>query len=200
MKLKDFKRKMQKGIFSSAEAHVVAFVSDPKIINLQLHHWKKSGEIVQLKRGVFVFADYRPTSLEIAKSLCEPCYFSLEYVLGLQGIISEAVFSYTLVTTKKTRKFETQYGNFIYQTIKKDAFTGYDKGTLLAEPEKALVDYFYLNTSRLEFGSAFWEEARLNASFLNFKKVFSYAGLFKSKKLIKLLSDFQKYAKTDQYH
>lgn len=196
MKLKDFRKKMQKGIFSTAEAHVVGFSDDPKLINLQLHQWKASGDLVQLKRGLFMFADYKPDPAEIAKNLYFPCYFSLEYILNLNNILPEAVFSYILVTTKKTCRFKTPAGNFIYHSIKKNAFTGFDDKTLMAEPEKAFVDYFYLNSSRLKTGKTFWEELRLNGSELNFKKVFKYAKLFESKKLIILLTDFQNYAKT----
>ncbi|MBI4235335.1 hypothetical protein HY604_03485 [Candidatus Peregrinibacteria bacterium] len=196
MKLKDFKKKMQKNVFTTAQAHVIAFRDNPKLINLQLHQWKKSGDVVQLKRGVFMFADSKPVIAEIAGSLCSPCYFSLEYALSLYGIMPEAVFSYTLVTTKKTQQFKTPVGNFIYQSIKKEAFTGFDVKTLIADPEKALVDYFYLNSSRLGANEIFWEESRLNGSELDFSKVFYYAKLFKSGKLITLLKDFKNYAKT----
>lgn len=196
MKFKDFRKKMEKGIFSTAEAHVVAFADNPKLINLQLHQWKVGGDLIQLKRGLFMFAHFQPRPEQIAQSLCAPSYFSLEYVLSLNNIIPEAVFSYTLITTKKTRQFKTPAGHFIYHHLKKDAFTGFDPKTLLAEPEKALVDYFYLHSSRLKKGAVFWEESRLNGTELNFKKVFRYARLFGSKKLITLLTDFQNYAKT----
>jgi hypothetical protein len=200
MKLKDFKKKMKKGLFSTSEAHVVAFMDDPKLVNLQLHQWKKNGDIVHVKRGLYMFTDAKLNAMEIAKSLCEPCYFSLEYILSLNGIIPEMVFDYTLVTTKKTRRFQTDAGNFIYHRIKKEAFTGFDPLTLEAEPEKALVDYFYLNSATLKADPKFWEESRLNDEELDFKKVFRYAKLFKSKKLITLLTDFQNYAKTHQNH
>lgn len=196
MKLKEFRKKMQKSMFTTAEAQVVAFSDNPKLMNLQLHQWKKSGEMIHIKRGLFMFADYKPDMAEVAKNLCYPCYFSLEYVLNFHGIMPEAIFSYTLITPKKPRRFKTPLGNFIYQSIKKDAFTGYDSRTLLAEPEKALVDYFYLNSSHLKERDDFWEESRLNGADLDFKKVFRYAKLFKSKKLIALLIDFQNYAKT----
>lgn len=196
MKLKEFRKKMQKQVFSTAEAHVVAFNDNPKLINLQLHQWKKNGGITQLKRGVFVFEEAKPDIAELAKMLCSPCYFSLEYVLSLHGIIPDAVFTYTLVTSKKTRQYVTPRGRFVYQSIKKNAFTGFDPQTLLAEPEKALADYFYLNSVRLHTGEKFWEESRLNPSGLDFKKVLNYAELFKTKKLITLVTDFKQYAKT----
>lgn len=196
MKLNEFKKRMQKDIFTTAEAHVVAFKENPKLINLQLHQWKKGGYIIPLKRGVFMFADKKLDPAQVAKNLYAPCYFSLEYVLSLHGIIPEAVFSYTLVTIKKTRQFKTPAGRFIFQTIKKEAFTGFDPKTFMAEPEKAFVDYFYLNSSRLKADNVFWEESRLNGAELNFKKVMRYAKIFKSKKLITLLTSFQHYAKT----
>lgn len=196
MKLKEFRKKMQKGVFSTAEAHVVGFEYNPKLINLQLHQWKQNGDIIPLKRGVFMFAGATHDTTQIAKSLCDPCYFSLEYVLSMNGIMLEAVFSYTLVTTKKTNHFKTPVGNFIYHHIKKEAFTGFDSKTLLAEREKAFVDYFYLNNSRLKGDNTFWKESRLYGADLNFKKIFRYAKLFKSKKLVSLLTDFQNYAKT----
>lgn len=200
MKLKEFRKKMQKPIFSTAEAQVVAFSYDRKLINLQLHQWKKNGDIIRLKRGLFLFSDSSPTPAQIAKSLYWPCYFSLEYVLNLYSIIPEAVFSYTLVTPKKTAQFRTPFGNFIYHSIKKNAFTGFNSETLLAKPEKALIDYLYFNTSRMKTGHLFWKESRLDTSSLSFTKLFQYAKLFSSKKLFHLLTDFQYYAKTYQNH
>lgn len=214
MKLKDFRKKMKKGIFSSAEAHLVAFPENPAVINLQLHQWKKNGDIVALKRGLFVFADYpvHEHKAQIAGMLYGPCYFSLEYALSFYGIIPEAAFTYTLVTTKVTRNFKTPLGNFSYRTIKREAFTGFDPNTLMAEKEKALVDYFYLygkdfetslgNGSNGKRPDSFWEASRLEAgeTKVNFKKVFRYAKLFNSKKLETLLYNFSLYAKSHQTH
>lgn len=200
MKLSEFKKRMKKKIFTSTEAHIVAFSQAPELLNLQLHTWRKRGELVQLKRGVFMFSDNKCESSEIARHLCWPSYFSLEYVLSANGILPEAVFTFTLVTPKKTREFKTPFGIFSYYTIKKEAFTGFDAKTLMAEPEKALVDYFYLKSSRLFPREDFWEESRLDGSALDFEKVFRFAALFKSKKLTSLLSSFQKYAKSHSTH
>ena len=202
MKLKDFKKKMEKGLFTTAEAQVVAFKNNPLLTNLQLHQWGKNGDIIRLKRGVYMFADAKPAISDIAKNLYFPCYFSLEYILSLNNIIPEAVFTYTLVTTKPTRMFKTPLGNFSFRKIKREAFTGFDAETLMAEKDKAFVDYFYLNSSRLKEGYNFWEESRLEAveTELNFKKIFHYAKLFNSKKLIYLLKNFENYAKSYQNH
>lgn len=195
MKLKEFQKTMVKDIFTSREAQIVGFRNDRTLINLQLHQWKKQGEIVQLKRGLYMFAEAKPPIEEVAKNLYSPCYFSLEYVLNLYGIMPEAVFAYTLVAPKPTRKFVTPLGTFYFHTIKKAAFTGFNE-KLWAEPEKALVDYFYLNSHRLEPTPQFWKESRLYAGELKPKKIFHYAKLFKSPQLTILLKNFLEYAKT----
>lgn len=198
MKLKDFRKNMVKPVFSRAEAGLVCFKDSPSLLNLQLHQWEKNGSLIRLKRGLYMFADADFDVAEIARSLYAPCYLSLEYILSVFGIISEAVFDYTFVTTKTTRRFETPAGTFIFQKIKRDAFTGFDSNTLVAEKEKALVDYFYLHSKDLEANDSFWEYSRLEAGAteLSFQKIFRYAKLFKSKKLNTLLNSFYSYAKS----
>ncbi|MBI4042986.1 MAG: hypothetical protein HY391_05880 [Deltaproteobacteria bacterium] len=196
MKQNDFRKKMKKGVYTTVEAHLVAYADDPKVVNLQLHQWKERGEILQLKRGVYAFTDASPEIAEIAKHLYFPCYFTLEYVLSQSGIIPEAVFTYTLVTPKTTRRWKTPFGTFSYRKIKREAFTGFDSKTLIAEKEKALVDYFYLNQSKIEPTHRFWEESRLNGEGINFEKALNFAKLFKSKKLTRLLRSFKDYAES----
>lgn len=196
MKYAEFHKKMQKDVFTTQEAQLVAFQDDPKLTNLQLHSWQKRGELIRLKQGAYMFSNARKDIAQIAQVLYGPCYFSLEYVLNLFGVIPEAVFAYTLVTTKPTRRFVTPAGTFIFHTIKKQAFTGFDPKTLMAEPEKALIDYFYLHQHSFRSTVQFWKESRLYAGNLNFKKIFRYAKLFNSKKLTVLLQNFQEYAQS----
>lgn len=200
MKLKDFRKRMKKPIFQTAEARVVCFTDKPAVLNLQLHQWTKSGDLISLKRGLFMFSDAEPPKTEIAKQLYSPCYFSLEYVLNFYGILPDAVFEYTLVTTKTTRRFETTAGIFAYHKMKREAFTGFDPVTLMAEKEKALVDYFYLRGRSFTADDDFWKQSRLEAvaTDIDFKKVFRYAKLFESKKLTFLLHSFFAYAKSHQ--
>jgi hypothetical protein len=198
MKLKEFRKKMAKPLFLATEAQLVCLPADARTTNLQLHQWKESGDLIPLKRGLYMFADAKPQPADIAGNLYAPCYFSLEYALSFYGIMPEAVFDYTLVTPKATRVFKTPFGTFLYKTIKRAAFTGFDGKTLMAEKEKALVDYFYLNQSRLRPDAGFWAESRLEVktTVFIFKKAFAFARLFHSKKLLKLLISFESYAKT----
>lgn len=191
---------MRKPIFTTAEARILCFDEHPDVLNVQLHQWKKSGDLVSLKRGVYMFSDAKPSACEIARNVYSPCYFSLEYALNLYGIIPEAVFEYTLVTPKATRRFVTPIGVFIYQTIKKEAFFGFDPETLMAQKEKALVDYFYLHHAELEPNDDFWKHSRIEASStdIHFKKAFVYAKKFQSSRLMLLLHSFYAYAQSHQ--
>ncbi len=195
MKYKEFKKSMKKSVFTIKDARIVAFNNSPQLIKLELHKWSKLKDIIKLKKGVYAFSDVSP-NIKAAQNFHYPCYFSLEFVLNLYGIMTEAIFAYTLITNRTTKKYNTPWGQFIYQKIKNDAFCGFDPKTLIAYKEKALVDYFYLNISKLLPENSFWEESRLNAKDINFKKVYNFAKLFNSKKLITLLESFEKYAKT----
>lgn len=197
MKLREFRHKMEKKIFTFAEAQVLLFTENKLTLKANLHNWVKQGELVALKRGLFMFADYRALDAEIAKALYHPCYISLEYILSSYSIIPEAVFTVTLVTTKAGRKFATPRGTFNYRKIKQAAFVGYDVETLMASKEKALVDYFYLNKSRLVPEFNFWEQMRFEPEILkdiDFRQVFAFAELFESGKLILLLKNLEAYA------
>lgn len=186
---------MKKSIFTKAEAQVVAFDTAPNTLKLQLHNWVKSNDLVAIKRGLYAFSDKRIDKVEVARNLYSPCYVSLESALNIYGLIPDVPFSMTLVTPKATRKFNTPYGQFVYRKLKKKAFFGFDPKTLIAEKEKALVDYLYLNGRRLLPRVDFWEELRLqNLSEVDFDKALKYAQRFNSSKLIKLVRSVKEYA------
>lgn len=199
MQFKQFRKKMKENIFSTKEAQIVAFNTPPSTLKLQLHQWLKAGDLVSLKRGLYVFSDARVDKVEVARRLYWPSYISLEYALNLHGLIPDVPFSITLVTPKITRRFNTPYGQFVYRKIKKEAFFGYDPQTLIAEKEKALIDYLYLDGYRFTPRTDFWRELRLqNLSDLDFDKAFSFAEKFGSQKLIILLRSVKEYANLNQ--
>lgn len=186
---------MKKSIFSKEEAQIVAFDTPPSTFKLQLHQWVKSGDLIRLKKGLYAFADAPLNKVEVARFLYSPCYVSLEYALNLYGIIPDVPFSMTLVTTKATREFNTPLGEFVYRKIKKEAFFGYDPETLMAEREKALLDFLYLNSRHFFPDPHFWRELRLeNLATIDFDKAFNYAEKFGKTRLITLLKSVKEYA------
>lgn len=197
MNFRQFKKQMKKQVFTFKEACIVAFRTPPSTLKVQFHQWKAAGEILPLKRGLYMFVDGDVDVANIAGALCEPCYISLEYALNHYGLLPDVPFAVTLVTTKTTRKFNTPRGQFTCQKIPIRAFMGFDTKTLMAKREKAIVDYLYLNQHRLVSENHFWEEMRWqNLGEVRFQKAKKLARFFSSPKLNILLESLRSYAKT----
>jgi len=167
-----------------------------KIYDYQLTRWTKKGYLLKLRNGMYAFSkDYEKIrGEEVAAALYQPSYLSLESALSAYGFIPEMVYTYVSVTAKINRTFNNDFGHFIYRHVKKGLFWGYrevktDAGRyLLAEPEKALLDYLYLNLSKINSESDFknlrFNEDRLNDT-LDRKKFLQYLQAFEIKKLKK---------------
>ena len=89
MKLTEFKKKMNKNVFTIGEARIVAFKTDYCTLKLQLHSWAKKGDLKRIKKGVYAFAETKASDAEIAKHLYSPCYISMESALNIYGIIPD---------------------------------------------------------------------------------------------------------------
>ncbi|MDF1543418.1 MAG: hypothetical protein RQ731_09860 [Anaerosomatales bacterium] len=130
---------------------------DPVAIASQLSRWVASGRLVSLRRGVYAVAKpYRarePHAFEVANTLVRPSYVSLESALAFHGLIPEAVYVTTSVTTARTSRFDTPLGSFDYRHISPALMWGYTEErlaahashtALVARPEKALLDLVHL--------------------------------------------------------
>ena len=111
---------------------------------------KENSSFSRLKIGLYSFNLNPPTRLEIANKLYKPSYISFESALSYYDIIPETVYGVTSATTKRSKNFRVQNSLFNYLRIKKILFFGYQprkikaKTILIAEKEKALLDYIYL--------------------------------------------------------
>lgn len=169
-----------------------------KIYPYQLSLWSQKKYIQKLKNGLYVVSE-RSKNLKmetIAFNLYQPSYISLEWALFKYGLIPEIVFNPTSVTAKTTRTFKNSFGLFSYRHLKKELFFGYRKVSannqiyLIAEPEKALLDYLYLNSSKIKTPEDI-EELRFNEieiKKLNKEKLRKYAKMANSKNLQKLIN------------
>ncbi|MFH1868331.1 MAG: hypothetical protein ABH843_05110 [Candidatus Omnitrophota bacterium] len=180
-------------------------------IRNQLERWSFRKLLIKLKRGVFILNQndrkINPSRAYIANQLYAPSYVSLEYALNYYDLIPERVSDLTSITTKKTMRFVNDLGTFIYQHINPKAFRGFKAlkdeaglNFLIAEPEKALVDFFYLNLSRFQgdYSGIFEESYRLqNTEALKTKRLMEFAGLFGSKKLTRVCRGFCKFIKKE---
>lgn len=149
----------------------------------------KSGLFVKLRNGFYMLKDSRADYLYVANKMYQPSYVSLETALAHYQIIPEVVYGTTSITTKAPREFETPIGNFTYQHIKTEAFTGYrlqeiDRyKALYAEPEKALADYLYfVDLKKVSLND------RLKLKKIKKAKLIEYARLFKRPTMLKLIN------------
>lgn len=191
---------------------VMALVKDRQAMRNQLTRWQKRGLIIQLKRGVYVLnkSDRKvsPSRFFFANQLLWPSYVSLESALGYYGFIPEAVADVTSVTSKKTSRFKNSLGQFIFQRVKPAAFRGYRSykdeaglDVLIAEPEKAIVDFLYLNLRKFITGprSVFRESYRFqNIDGLSQRKITLWARLFKNKRIEAVAREFCAFIKEEK--
>jgi len=178
----------------------------------QLSRWKKNGLLVQLRRGIYILNENDrkvfPSRFFFANQIMWPSYVSLESALGHYGLIPEAVKDATSVTSKKTVRFKNKTGEFIYQHIKPEAFRGYrsfkDEAGLavfIAEPEKAVVDFIYLNLGkfRMSVRDIFRDSCRFqNTEILSRHKIAFYARIFKNKRLEDISREFCKFIEEEK--
>jgi len=128
---------------------------DPADVRRQLSRWEAAGRIVQLRRDVYVLAEpwrrVKPHPFYVANELHRPSYVSLQSALSFHGMIPEAVAVTTSVTLARPITLDTPLGGFSFRHVRDTAFFGYRRetvmhgqATLVAEPEKALLDLVYL--------------------------------------------------------
>ncbi len=193
MKYIELIKKLKDPIFSLQDLKLTGL----NIYPYQLSEWSKKGYIIKLKNGVYALAEKKELlkSEYIAFNLYQPSYVSLEWALAKYGIIPEMVYNCTSVTTKTTRVFKNEFGMFSFKRVKQELFFGYNKINdnglvyLMAEPEKALADYVYLNLSRINNKEDI-QELRLNEfalKGLSRKKLKKYFLAADNKKIMKIL-------------
>ena len=193
MKYVELLEKIDAPVFSTQDLKI----SGISILPYQISKLNKDGYIKKIKNCLYAFSNKKELIPQeyLAHKIYEPSYISLEWALHYYGLIPEVVYNVTSISTKATRKFKSDFGLFIYRNIKKDLFWGYKKEEkkgqiyLIAEPEKALLDYIYFNLQKIKNNTDI-EELRLNSALLkklDIKKLKEYAGLFKNKKITELI-------------
>lgn len=174
----------------------------PDFDNRRLVEWQQKGYILKVRRGYYCFKEYRKDEGFLyfsANKIYSPSYVSFESALAYYYIIPEGVFITTSATTRNTANYETTIGNFTYKHIKSVLFFGYklvqgDGITIkIAEPEKVILDYFYMNklNSIEEIEEMRFNEIQLK-EIIDFKKLEKYQKVFDSRILDKRIRLFKK--------
>lgn len=124
---------------------------DIKAGNQKIRLLERDGQIVRLKRGLYVcrpeVSGLAISSELVANHLYAPSYVSMSSALRYYGLIPEAVYTTQSMTLKHSRSFDTALGRFDYTHISRETFpvgitslmeNGY--AFVMAGPEKALCD------------------------------------------------------------
>ena len=131
---------------------------------------EKYGVLEKAEKGKYLIKDNLGNDFSIANLLYKPSYVSLETVLNLCGILSQFPMEITSITTKRKREKKIAGKLYIYYHLDPKLFWGFEKkeGSLLALPEKALLDSIYLESKGIR--KIYIDE--LDFSLIN-KKVFT---------------------------
>lgn len=203
MNIFEFKKKIEElPYFETKELRLILGSDFTATTLVNLKNWIKKGHLIMLRRGLYVVSEmqHKTDAIFFATKIYAPSYVSMEMALNFYGIIPEAVFTVTSVTTRKTKRFSTPMGNYSYQKIKKEAFGGFETKSQngisfnLALPEKAMVDFFYLNRNILSGEREQFEGYRFNEDFkFNARKMLAFAKAFNNKKVLFLTNNFIKH-------
>jgi len=170
----------------------------------RLNEWQKKNYIKKIRQGFYIFSDLEideQALFIIANRIHEPSYISLEMALSFYGLIPEAVYGITSVTSQKTRTIKTPIGGFTYRHLKPELLFGYELRECdghhyrMAETEKAVLDYLYFNSKIKD------EESFIGARFntdefkkrVNMEKFNKYLAAFNNKALAKRVKKFLTY-------
>lgn len=168
----------------------------PNFNRINLLTWQKKKYIQKIRNSWYSFTDINEDETYfffIANKIYKPSYISMETALYYYGIIPEAVFTVTSVTSLKTQTFKNNKVFCNYSNIKRECFFGYklvEKNNLIfkiADMEKSILDFLYLQTSirTIDDIVSFRFNKVLLQEKLNRKKLSEYAIMYNSKVLIK---------------
>ncbi|HMC85720.1 MAG TPA: hypothetical protein VKI61_09345 [Chitinophagaceae bacterium] len=186
-------------IFSINDIRKVFPLFDSK----RLNEWQHKGYVQKIINKWWRFTEIHTTEqlqYRVSNVLLQPSYVSLETALSYYQFIPEAVYSIEAITTVKTVSYSTPVGNYHYHAIKPAYFFGYfiqywDRLPLLmAEPEKAIIDYLYLGSqlNKPEDLAALRLNTDAISEKINWEKLALYARVFESTTLNKRIRLFKK--------
>jgi hypothetical protein len=154
--------------------------SEPVVRN-SLRRYEQKGLVERVSSKLYInHLNQQFSPQDLVNNIRPKSYISLESALVEKGIINQSPSAFTCVSPVHSQSYHSKSANIIYRKISSDLYWGYEeKATrynkyLLAEPEKALLDWIYLN--RQEGLPTPLDEFQL--SFLSIPKLRKYADRF----------------------
>ncbi|KKR71721.1 MAG: hypothetical protein UU16_C0055G0007 [Candidatus Woesebacteria bacterium GW2011_GWA2_40_7] len=132
--------------FTPATLGSVLGYSNKNSLYKTIQRLERAKIISRLGSGKYYFGHELPLDFSVANFLVQPSYISLETALNFYGILSQFPFSITSVSTAKSKTISNKDREFEYTHISRNLYWGFVKTNnyLMATPEKAVIDSFYL--------------------------------------------------------
>lgn len=130
------------------------------LLNISTNHANKilsrieaTNQIINIKRGIWIFPDLDPLKLPCLLTAPFPAYVSLQTALYYHGMISQIPSTIYAVSIARSRLYVTPIANVSIHHIDPTFFFGYediknDELLKIATPEKALIDLLYLSSTK----------------------------------------------------
>lgn len=138
--------RFNKPFWSVADLEKVLAYGTRKSLLVALHRLTASGILERIRRGYYRVSTRPADEAALANVLYRPSYLSFESALARHGILSQIPYTMTFATTRRSKRMTIGGREAEFRQIKKDLFFGYrlEGGLYVAEPEKALLDEFYM--------------------------------------------------------
>jgi len=182
--IKTFKEK-EISFFSLSDFYRLFNLKNKNTLYKKIQRLEKTGLIKKLIKGKYYFSLNTFDDFALANFLYQPSYISLETALSFYGIITGFSYRITSVTPKKPLVIKTLNKDFQYSHLSPSLFWGYEKKEdfLIAEPEKALLDYLYFSTKGLRT----FNRDEFNLKEINKKKLLDYCKKVDNKSLLSII-------------
>ena len=160
-------------------------INNQQTLYKKIARLEKAQIIQKLIKGKYRFLFEPVNDYALANFLYQPSYISLESALSFYGVITGFPYQITSVSIKPTKSIEISGKEFRYSQIRTRLFWGCEKKEdfLLAEKEKALLDYIYLGIKGLRNLS--FDE--MDLSEINKTKLVSYAKKINNQQVTKII-------------
>lgn len=168
-----------------------------------LTRWCHRGLLVKLRNGLYSFPEYlkhQEAIFYIANQLYPFAYITLHTALAYHNFVpNPPMMQVSSVSDRKTQDFKNGFGKFSYQRMKPALHFGYERISegeitfLMATPEKALLDLFYLYPKYYDTEQSirnFALEERTLYESLNVEMLYTYLGAFQNMALERRVSIF----------
>ena len=163
------------------DALALKYSLSERVVGNALRRYESQGLVERVSTKIYINHFNQQFSPQDIVNVLRPLsYISLESALVERGIISQNPSALICVTPGYPKSFRSKSVSIVYRKVSPELYWGYEeKATrynkyLIAEPEKALLDWIYLN--RQEGLPTPLDE--LHLQFLNLAKLRDYAQRF----------------------